>query len=448
MSHELRTPLNGIMGYSQILLKDTHSDKQGKGLAVIYQCGSHLLTLINDILDIAKIEAGKLEINPAPCYFPSLLQGVVEISRIKAEPKNINFFYVAPENLPLGILIDEKRLRQVLLNLLSNAIKFTDRGSVTFEVAIQSLSESMVKIHFRVIDTGVGLTNEQQKIIFLPFEQVGSGKQQSQGSGLGLAITQSLLEKMGSSITVTSELAQGSTFEFSLDCSLEDDWIGPNTSTNLGKIMGYSGKRRTIMIVDDRWENRSVIFSLLKPLGFEVLQAKNAQEAMVEINQNFPDLIITDLKMPLMDGWELLEKLSSSEIYQNIKIIVSSASVFEEDRHQSFSAGADDFLPKPVDSEALYRMLGKYLELEWLYQKSPRNDSLRRSQNISSPKITDTIPSQDELRTLLALAMEGNLSEIRERLDELSQLSPEYQAFIAKISLFLDNFQIKDGNLK
>ena len=335
MSHELRTPLNGIIGYSQILLKAEHTDKQSKGLGIIYQCGFHLLTLINDILDIAKIEAGKLDVNPLPCYLPSLLQGVVEISRLKAEQKNISFFYIAPKNLSTtisqGFILDEKRLRQVLLNLLNNAIKFTDRGSVTFQVDIEPINESQIKLHFQIIDTGIGLSPQQQEVIFLPFEQVGSGKQKSQGTGLGLAITNSLVQKMGSTIELESEVDKGSQFKFTLECNVENDWVQANISTNLGKLIGYSGNPKTILVVDDRWENRSVIYNLLQPLGFEVKQASNGKEGIEQIQHKLPDLIITDLKMPVMDGWELLAKISSIQMYQNIKVIVSSASVFEEE---------------------------------------------------------------------------------------------------------------------
>lgn len=184
MSHELRTPLNGILGYAQILSRTKLSEEQSRGIGVIYQCGNHLLTLINDILDIAKIEARKMELYPVPCYLPSLLQGVAEISRIKAEEKSLDFVYEVPENIPSGVILDEKRVRQILLNLLNNAIKFTNRGQVIFRVIIsdydqeiKSLTSSAVKIKFQVEDTGIGMTCEELTRIFMPFEQMGTSKQ-------------------------------------------------------------------------------------------------------------------------------------------------------------------------------------------------------------------------------------------------------------------------------
>ena len=230
MSHELRTPLNGILGYAQILQRDEPLTENGRrGVRIIYDCGSHLLTLINDVLDLAKIEAGKMELHPIDFYFPSFLEGVVDICQIRAKQKAISFNYQPDSQLPKGIKADEKRLRQVLLNLLSNAIKFTDNGHVTFQVKlIESkplVSEDPVnqcllpihKIRFEVEDTGIGMTPEEQEKIFLPFEQFGETYKQSEGTGLGLAISLRIISLLNSKIEVNSKSGKGSTFWFELN---------------------------------------------------------------------------------------------------------------------------------------------------------------------------------------------------------------------------------------
>ena len=440
MSHELRTPLNGILGYSQILSRQHLDRQQQRGISIIYQCGSHLLTLINDILDLAKIEARKLELYPNPCYLPALLQGVVEVSRLKAEQKSLDFIYQAPDNLPTGIITDEKRLRQVLLNLLGNAIKFTDRGKVTFKVAVQAAQGNIVKLHFQIADTGSGISPEQLEAIFLPFEQVGTPKKQKEGTGLGLAISQNIVKMMGSSIQVNAQLDVGSVFEFEIECPLARDWVQANTFTNLGQIVGYSGNRRQILVVDDRWENRSVLVNLLEPLGFKVFEANNGEEGLEKAHQVHPHLIVTDLKMPLIDGWEMLRQLRQSEEFKDTIVIVSSASVFEADRQKSFAAGGDDFLPKPVQAEELYRMLTQHLQLQWLYAESDQT-STEVSEVTTATKVT--MPTAAELNVLLEQAMQGQLKAMKQELENLEQKDERYRPFIEQLNSLIGSFKLK-----
>jgi len=213
ISHELRTPLNGILGYAQILKSDKAlTDRQKDGLDIIYQCGEHLLTLINDILDLAKIEVRKMELYPNEFNFPEFLEGIVDICRIRAELKGISLFYQALSPLPTAIRVDETRLRQILLNLLDNAVKFTEKGSVTFKVG-----ECEGKLRFQVEDTGIGMVPEQLAEIFLPFQQVGERSRQTEGTGLGLAISHQLVQMMGGELQVKSTLGKGSVFWLDLD---------------------------------------------------------------------------------------------------------------------------------------------------------------------------------------------------------------------------------------
>lgn len=418
MSHELRTPLNGILGYAQILQRSEPLTAKGRnGIDIIYQCGSHLLTLINDVLDLSKIEARKLELHPAPLHFPSFLQSVVEINRIRAEQKGIEFEFEADQSLPVGVAADEKRLRQVLINLLGNAIKFTEQGRVTFTV--QCVDQN---IRFQVQDTGVGMSSEQVEKIFLPFEQVGDTKKQAEGTGLGLAISHRIVSLMGSEIRVQSTLGEGSTFSFEVVLSAVEQWAEASRATQQGTIVGYAGKKQKILVIDDRWENRSVLVNLLEPIGFEIIEANNGQEGIEQALNANPDLIITDIAMPVMDGFEFLQKIRSHPKLQHHIILVSSASVFEIDRHKSIDAGGSDFLPKPVQMDILLDQLQNYLHLSWIYA-----DTKLQTKAASEPLQP---PTPEILQQLFDLAQDGELDGI---IEVAEQLQTTHAAFAQEI---------------
>ncbi len=440
MSHELRTPLNGILGYAQILNRSKAlPEKERHGVNVIYQCGSHLLTLINDVLDLSKIEARKLELTTKAIHFPSFLQGVVEICRLRADQKSIYFIYQPSTNLPEGIEIDEKRLRQVLLNLLGNAIKFTDKGSVTFKVDLQPVdpsNPSTVYIKFQIEDTGVGIATEQIEKIFKAFEQVGDRSRQTEGTGLGLAISQRIVQLMGSEIKVMSELGIGSTFSFELAIPIANDWAQQNAVDQGQTIIGYEGERQHILIVDDRWENRAVLINLLEPMGFTFTEADNGQEALEKAKQLLPQLIITDLAMPVMDGFDMLKKLRTDDELKHLKVIVSSASVSEIDRQISIEAGGDDFLSKPVHAEELFDLVAKHLKLTWKYEASELNKSDK------APSVKELIPpSTEDLHILLELAQDGLLRNLAEIAVEIGQKDERYQPFTNEVIQLAKQFQ-------
>ncbi len=411
MSHELRTPLNGILGYAQILrLSEPLTPKGINGINIIYQCGSHLLNLINDILDLAKIEAQKLELYPTPIHLGSFLKSVVEINRIRAEEKGIDFDFEVDPQLPQGVWADEKRLRQVLINLISNAIKFTDRGRVRLKVELIG-----GKIRFQVEDTGVGMTPEQLKMIFLPFEQVGDQKKQTEGTGLGLTITRKIVSLMNTDIEVKSILGKGSIFGFDVMLAEAENCSVTAPVVSQGTIQGYEGSKRKILVVDDHWENRSVLVNLLEPIGFEISEAENGRDAIEQALKLFPDVIITDLAMPIMDGFEFLRKLRSHPQLKHHIVLVSSASVFQIDRHKSLDAGGNDFLPKPVQVENLLELLQKYLQLNWIY------DADSSPQNLLATSVEIQPPSTAILHQLLELAETGELDVIIEMIGQLQE---------------------------
>ncbi len=445
MSHELRTPLNGILGYAQILRQSrTLSEKEQKGIGIINQCGTHLLTLINDILDLSKIEAGKTELHLSEFHFPSFVQGLLEICSIKAEQKGIELIYEADEGLPLGVEGDDKRLRQVLINLLGNAIKFTERGAVIFKV--QKIDNEAIR--FSIQDTGVGMSQEQLTKIFLPFEQVGSLEKQAEGTGLGLAISHQIVEMMESELKVSSELDKGSIFWFDVNLRKTESWTETSQlfhSADTSTIVGYEGEQRHILVVDDRWENSSVVVNLLEPIGFKMLEAENGQQGLTKALEFQPDVIITDLFMPVMDGHQMLSQLrQSSKISSELVVIVSSASVFESDRQKSLAAGADDFLPKPIKKEVLLESLQKHLNLEWIYQGQAELNK-KAEKTALDPQFPAVVPpSIQDISLLYDLSRKGLINDLLNEIERIEKLNSKFIPFVQRLRLLAQGFKLRE----
>jgi signal transduction histidine kinase/DNA-binding NarL/FixJ family response regulator len=438
MSHELRTPLNGILGYAQILQRSEILSHRGKkGLDIVYQCGDHLLNLINDILDLSKIEARKMELYPKDFHLPAFIQSVAEICRIRAEQKGIDFGYEIDETLPHGVSADDKRLRQVLINLLGNAIKFTDSGKVTFKVKNLSTADAnSCRLRFEIQDTGVGMSPAQIDKICLPFEQVGDNSRKQEGTGLGLAISTQIIKIMDSELHIESQPSIGSCFSFEVDLPAVANWTTTTLDSSKGKIIGYQGNRRTVLLVDDRWENRSVIFSLLEPLGFHIIEAIDGQQGLDQAELAHPDLIITDLVMPVVDGFEFIDQLRRNPNLQTTPVIASSASVFETDQHKSLDAGANEFLAKPVQADELLNMLKTHLTLEWQYEAPPKAEIKATASSSQST----AVPPAEILEQLTDLVLAGDLDSIV----KLAQtLDTQYQGFAKTIISMSEQFQIK-----
>lgn len=438
MSHELRTPLNGILGYAQILGRSgTVAETDRDGANIIHQCGTHLLTLINDVLDISKIEARKLELSPIAVHLPSLLQSVVEMCKIRAEQKGLAFIYQTSSRLPEGVEVDEKRLRQVLLNLLGNAIKFTERGAVTLQVDRLDQSDTHASLHFQVIDTGIGIAAANLTKLFQAFEQVGDRRHNSSGTGLGLAISQRIVHLMGGNIQIYSELERGSEFFFTLKLPLAADWVQQQRLLSGGdRIIGYTGLRRTLLVIDDRWENRAVLVNLLTPLGFTIMEAENGQVGLEQLQSSQPDLVISDLIMPVMDGFQFLEQVRNRPDLRHHKIIVSSASVSEADQRRALATGGDDFLTKPVDAYVLCQLLATHLNLEWVYESQTKEDESQTSRLV--------LPPRDTLTNLLAIARKAHMQDLREQVDRLVKIDAKYQPFANSILYLAKQFKAEE----
>ncbi|MEM8806255.1 MAG: CHASE2 domain-containing protein [Cyanobacteria bacterium P01_G01_bin.38] len=456
MSHELRTPLNGILGYAQILQNNsTLTSKEQHGIGVIHQCGTHLLTLINDLLDLSKIEARKLELFPSDINFSFLLSGIAAICRVRAEHKGIDFKVFLSDDLPKIVQADEKRLRQVFINLIGNAIKFTDCGSVTFKVELienlvcndEAGVLSVAKIRFSVKDTGVGMSPEQIEKIFLPFEQVGDNARKSEGTGLGLAISQKIVKLMGGQLAVRSRSGEGSLFWVDLELpapALTSQFAtqAQTPFTNRPqKIVGIQSGAPAVLVVDDHADDRSLLVNLLQSVGCKTWESDNGQTGLDVASRCLPDLIITDLAMPTVGGIEFIQKIRAHADLKTVPVLVASASVFDTDRQQSLAAGATDFFAKPIVLDNLLTALQQQLQLQWRYAEQRRSQTL----SVESSKATQSMtpPAADVLAQLNEFAKIGNLKGIRGILEQLEVNQPHLSAFNQTLRKLVDSFQIK-----
>jgi signal transduction histidine kinase/CheY-like chemotaxis protein len=437
MSHELRTPLNAMLGYSQLLLQDgSLSARQSRGLATIQSSGQHLLLLINEILDLSKVEAGKLELAPAPIQLASFLAVISDIISIKAEKKGLLFQCEVPAPLPLAIQVDEQRLRQVLLNLLGNAVKFTDQGQVRLRVSEQSRGDAEVSLRFEVIDSGVGIAPEQLEAIFQPFEQVGELARRAGGTGLGLAISRQLVRLLGAEIGVESQLGQGSCFSFELRLPLA---AAPEARQACLRVSGYEGPRRTLLVVDDVAENRSWLLDWLGGLGFEVLMAENGEQALQVAVAKVPDLILMDMLMPVLDGLAATRRARALPALQGVPILIVSASASQADRAEALAAGADGFISKPIEQSALLQALAALLALRW-QAALPDAAASPDADAVAGPLRP---PPLAELTALHQLARAGNLSELRLRTEQLAAQHPGCRLFAEQLGQLAAGFKSK-----
>jgi signal transduction histidine kinase/DNA-binding NarL/FixJ family response regulator len=434
MSHELRTPLNGILGYAQILRNlPALTPKIRSGLRVIQQSGEHLLTLINDILDLAKIEARKIEIMPLDFLFREFLRGPVDIFQIRAEQKGIAFRVDLDAGLPEVVRADEKRLRQVLINLLGNAIKFTDQGEVCFRVLPHE-----GKIRFEIHDTGIGIAPDKIGLLFKPFSQVSDAERNAEGTGLGLALSQRLVQLMGGIIGVESDWGRGSIFFFELDLASDAALPAPRRADVAG-ITGYTGPRRKILVADDIAANRAVIVDMLVPLGFLIVQAKDGRDALNLLPKEQPDLALVDIAMPVIDGLQFIQYVRQFAAFQHLPIIPVSASVGEEEIARCRLLGCREFLTKPVDYGRLIESLGSHLGLEWIRAETEIETAPLGSET-SLP--VPPLPAA-EAEQMAVFARQGDLRGLAAAAEKLAETDPVYAPFVARLNELCDGFRVR-----
>ncbi|PSR19420.1 hypothetical protein C8255_02090 [filamentous cyanobacterium CCP3] len=379
MSHELRTPLNAILGFTQLMRRDLQRsqgsqgspsvDKQQSALDIIHRSGEHLLGLINDVLDMAKIEAGRLTLSQAPFNLHAALGALIDMLRLRAEHKGLTLTFDCSSEVPSWVIGDEGKLRQVLINLLGNAIKFTQQGSVSLQVrAAASQSKENYQITFKVLDTGDGITDDELAVLFDPFVQTATGRQSQEGTGLGLAISYQMVVLMGGSLTVESTVGVGTCFTGIVPLR-EGPGLGLSTADQR-VVSGMAPGQPTyrLLVVDDHWENRQFLVQLLSPLGFELYEAASGREAIDQWQRHRPHLIWMDMRMPEMDGREATRVIKQQPEGRDTIIVALTASTFESERASILQAGCDDFIRKPVDTTQLLKALAKHLGVRYQYQ--------------------------------------------------------------------------------
>lgn len=437
MSHELRTPLNGILGYAQILMRDGNlTQKHQDALSVMYKSGEHLLSIINDILDISKIEAKKMALELSDFCLAEVSEEIAEITRVKCVEKNIAFDYENRLKNPIIVRGDEKRLRQILLNLLGNAVKYTPKGNVIFRV---SGGRGQEDVRFEVEDTGIGIPEDMQEEIFLPFHQIADRRLHVEGTGLGLAISRRLVWLMGGELNVRSVVGKGSLFWFEtkLPC------VGYHQTTeqqNAARrtIVGYEGDRVRVLIVDDIEDSRDVLKELLSPLGFEIAEAQDGEEALRKLSEFKPKLVLTDLIMPKTNGFELVRNIRQGLFSNEPVIIVISANVTMLATIQCLQDGCNDFASKPIDVNELLNKIQIHLKLKWIYKYA---DIFLKTET-ASPK-TVIAPSEEELEILWQMAEIGDIIGIRQRLKKLARENADVITFVETLDAYAKKFQTK-----
>lgn len=429
LSHELRTPLNSILGYTQILQRDpTSSHRQLDALATIYRNGSHLLSLIDGLLDVARIEAGKLQLEPSEIPFPEFLEQLQQMFTPQAQDKGLSFALEVDGRLPAVVRGDEKRVRQILINLLGNAVRYTDQGGVILAVTYARETAT-----FEVIDSGLGIAAEQLERLFQPFER-GDPLRQDNGLGLGLTITRMLVTLMGGALDVTSTPGQGTRFVVRLFLS---EVRVPRALVHVEhSISGYQGPRRRVLLVDDHLDHRQVLAGMLEPLGFELAEAANGQDAIRQVALWQPDLILMDLSMPLLDGLETSALIRRNGL-SRAPIIVISANAFAVDRERSTAAACDDYLAKPVHTPQLLEKIRTHLDLTWLERTAEPPG--RRSVSLQSPSVAN-------LKALQELGALGYVKGIHACLDRIEREEPASAVYVDTLRALVKRFQLNDFN--
>ncbi|MEI6435625.1 MAG: ATP-binding protein [Bacteroidota bacterium] len=369
MSHEIRTPLNAIIGFSQLMNRDRFlTDSQKEYNHSIIRAGEHLLALINDILELSKVEAGRIELNPTDVDLYSLLNDIQMIFKERAQSKHLQFIFETANNLPQYVLIDESKLRQIFVNLIGNAIKFTEKGGVAVRTRIDKVNDDLSKLIVEIQDSGPGIPENEFDKLFKQFEQTSSGIRKSSGTGLGLTLSRELVNLMGGNITVSSEVGKGSAFTFTVEIYEGKNQVARDIIAKRVICIDKGQETCRILVVDDKEENLKVAVNLLKLVGFETNEAVNGVEAIAKFEQWNPHLILMDMRMPVMDGYEATRRIKSTEKGKQTPVIALTASSFEEERKKTMELGMHDYIRKPFRENELFSTIGKVLGVKYVYE--------------------------------------------------------------------------------
>ncbi len=434
MSHELRTPLNAILGFSSMLQHEPElAEEQLEKLDIINRSGQHLLNIINDVLEIARIESGRIEIRIAPLDLGALIREVTDLMKLRADQKGLWLVLDQSSEFPRYIMGDEVRIRQILVNLIGNAMKFTRQGGISLRFTVKENSKQHLLIE--VEDTGPGISEEDQKLIFKPFIQVSSPDVR-EGTGLGLAITRQFVEMMGGGIAVKSTLGKGSIFSVDLPVELVDEATIESMipATNTGKVKGLAPGQPEyrILIVEDQRENQLLLARLMKSVGLQVQIAENGEQGIQLFKSWQPHFIWMDQRMPVMDGLEATRRIRELPEGCDVKIVAVTASAFREQEQEMRDAGIDDYIRKPFDINEIYQSLEKQLGLTWEYAEMN-----------SEPDAQLVAPSSERLHEINQLAEQGQIFEIQELASHLETENEAYIPFAQQLQKLAKRFDME-----
>lgn len=466
MSHELRTPLNAILGFTQVMIRDPFlNTEQMESLRIINRSGEHLLELINDVLDLSKIEAGIIDVYDHSFDLYHLLDNLEEVFQFKAERKKLRLKLIIQPDVPQYIKTDEKKLRACLTNLLGNAIKFTVKGEIILRVRLDNQEKSTQNLVnndsqyllFEVEDTGVGIAEEEIDKLFDAFVQTEAGRKSAEGTGLGLTITRKFVELMGGEITVNSWLDRGTIFRFNIKFNQAD--LSEITIQPIQRVIGLEENHENyrILVVDDNKENRLLLLKLLQPIGFDVQEAENGEQAVNIWSQWQPHLIWMDTRMPLMDGLEATRKIRSLETNRNSAlppqktfstvIIALTASTFEERRGEIIATGCNDFVRKPFQEHIICDKMQQYLKVKYIYEKiSDVNNLYREKKRLFTSEKPDTffLPLLEKMPKIWVEKVYYAANEVNEEVlaELMSEIPLKHQDLLAAIQELIDDFRL------
>ncbi|MEI7501358.1 MAG: PAS domain S-box protein [Bacteroidota bacterium] len=439
MSHEIRTPLNAIIGFSQLMNRDQLlSDSQKEYNISIIRAGEHLLALINDILELSKVEAGRVELNPTNVDLYSLFNDIQMIFKERAQSKHLQFIFETANDIPQFVIVDDHKLRQIFVNLIGNAIKFTDEGGIAVRTRVDKADGHTSILIVEIQDSGPGISENELGKLFKQFEQTSSGISKSSGTGLGLALSRELAVLMGGNITVTSEVGKGSVFTFKVE--IKEGKIEPVKDIISKHVISIEKGQPVfrILVVDDVKVNLKVVVYLLNLVGFKTMEAVNGEDAIKKFEEWNPHLILMDMRMPVMDGYEATRRIKSTEKGKSIPIIALTASSFEEERQETIALGMHDFIRKPFRENELFSTIGKVLGVKFIYEqeKTPSSNAKYLYDDEAIEKdVAKLLPDLVlKMQNAVAVADFDLLVELINRID------PDNSELAQRLAALADNF--------
>lgn len=437
MSHEIRTPLNAIIGYSQLINRDPKlTPTQKDYIDSTIGASEHLLKLINDILELSKIEAGRVMLNPGNIDLIVFLEDIERIFKERTHSKQLQFLLEVSDSILRYIIVDENKLRQIFINLIGNAVKFTDKGGIAVRIRIDKVNESSY-LYVEIEDSGPGIAENELNMLFKHFVQTSSGIEKGSGSGLGLALSKELAVLMGGDVSVTSQVGKGSIFTFWVEIKEGEVEFVESKSTKRVISIDKAEKAYRILAVDDQKDNLRILVNLLKLVGFETNEALNGEEAIMKFNEWNPDLILMDLRMPVMDGYEATRRIKLTEKGSETPVIILSASTFEGERKRIDAMGIQGFIRKPFREDELFDKLQKVLGVKYIYEEEA--PSTQSKYLLNDEAIADDIENlPNELVSKMNVAL--SVADFDMLIDLINSIDPKYEELAKYLKSLANNF--------